>query len=274
MMKKTKFDVDKQVAVVTGGNGLLGTEYVKTLAESGARVAVVDIAPKLNRELESLKEQGLLIDLYSCDIADKNELQNLLETVQDRWETPTILINNAAVDTPLEGDHGSRRFDTLPLEIWDKALSVNLTGVFICCQVFGSAMVKDKTIEGGSIINISSTYGIVSPQQHLYTYKEQKGEPFYEKPITYTVTKAGIIGMTKWLATYWAKKKVRVNVLAPGGVFDHQDSEFLEGYSSCTPMGRMAKKDEYNEAILFLSSNASSYMTGSVLVIDGGWTVW
>lgn len=274
MKKESKFDVDKQVAVVTGGNGLLGTEYVKTLAEAGARVAVIDLAPKLNQELESLSEQGLPIDLYSCDIADKTELQKILKTVQGRWETPTILINNAAVDTPLQGSYGSRRFDTLSLEIWDKALAVNLTGVFLCCQVFGSAMVEDETIEGGSIINISSTYGLVSPQQDLYAYKEQKGDPFYEKPITYTVTKAGIIGMTKWLATYWAKKKVRVNALAPGGVFDHQDGEFLEGYTSRAPMGRMAEKDEYNEAILFLSSKASSYMTGSVLVIDGGWTVW
>lgn len=260
--------------MVTGGNGLLGTEYVKTLAGAGAKVTVLDIAQGMNEELCSLKEQGLEIDFYPCDIADKGELQNILEAVRDRWDTPTILINNAAVDTPLVGTHGSRRFDTLPLEIWDKALSVNLTGVFLCCQVFGSAMVEDDSIESGSIVNISSTYGIVSPQQSLYAYKEQKGEPFYEKPITYTVTKAGVIGLTKWLATYWAKEKVRVNALVPGGVFDNQDSSFLEGYTGRTPMGRMASKDEYNEAILFLGSNASSYMTGSVLVIDGGWTAW
>src|SRR3989344_4641314 len=273
-MTTSRFNIEDRVAVVTGGNGLLGTEYVKTLAEAGARVAVIDITPSLNEKLTTLKNSGHNIEFYRADITNKNDVTEVYKSVSKKWGIPTILINNAAVDTPLTGDHGNRSFGMFPLEVWETALRVNLAGMFLCCQIFGSAMAAQKTKRGGSIINISSTYGIVAPHQEIYAYKEKKGEPFYEKPITYSTTKAGVIGMTRWLATYWAKRGVRVNALAPGGVFAKQDPEFLAGYEGLTPMGRMAEKYEYNDAILFLASDASSYMTGSVITIDGGWTAW
>jgi len=273
-MKYSRFDIAGRIAVVTGGNGLLGTEYVKTLAEAGARVAVVDKASALNDELMSLQRQGQDIALYTSDITLEEDVEHVLDSLQKQWGTPGILINNAAVDTPLSGDYGNNDLDNFPLEVWNEALSVNLTGMFLCCKIFGSAMASDDNASGGSIVNVSSTYGLRAPHQEIYDYKKDRGEPFYEKPITYTTTKAGVIGMTKWLAAYWAKKNVRVNTLVPGGVFADQDAEFLSGYTRLTPMARMAEKYEYNEAILFLASAASSYMTGSTLVIDGGWTAW
>lgn len=273
-MKHSRFDIAGRVAVVTGGNGLLGTEYVRTLTAAGARVAIIDTAASLNDELLALQCGGDSITLFSSDITNEREVKDVFDSVQQRWGVPEILVNNAAVDTPLSGDYGNKRFETFPLEVWNKALSVNLTGMFLCCKVFGGAMASRSEGGGGSIINISSTYGLRAPHQEIYEYKEKRGEPFYEKPITYTTTKAGVIGMTKWLAVYWAKRGVRVNALAPGGVFADQDPEFLDGYAYLAPMGRMAEKYEYNEAILFLASEASSYMTGSTLVIDGGWTAW
>jgi NAD(P)-dependent dehydrogenase (short-subunit alcohol dehydrogenase family) len=154
--------------------------------------------------------------------------------------------------------------------VWDKVLDVNLKGVFLCCQVVGGRMAEHRH---GSIINISSIYGILSPDQRVYNYRAERGEPFY-KPVAYSVSKSGILNLTRYLATYWADKNVRVNTLTLAGVFNNQDAEFLKNYCQRIPIGRMAKSDEYNGAVLFLASKASSYMTGANLVVDGGWSAW
>jgi len=268
-----RFDIEGQVAVITGGNGLLGSEYALTLAKAGVRVAVFDISGELNDRLkeESGGDEGS-IKLFPTDITSKDEVKRSLAKVIDWAGVPSILINNAAIDFPPGAyPDDNRSFENYPLEAWKASLDVTLTGAMICSQVIGCRMAQEGK---GSIINISSTLGLVSPDQRIYASQEEKtGIPFV-KPISYTVTKAGMIGMTKWLATYFAKDGVRVNTLVPGGVFNNQDDEFVEEYEKKTPLGRMARRDEYNKAILFLASDDSSYMTGAELVIDGGWTAW
>ncbi len=264
------FDVADRIAVVTGGNGQLGTEYVKTLAQNGAKVVVIDVSEKLNQELESLSTK-LPIKYFKVDITKKEALQKALNEIESSWSVPTILINNAALDAPPGSNpEENKSFEDYSLKSWQSVLDVNLTGMFLACQVIGGRM-AEKGI--GSIINISSTYGNVAPNQNIYAYRAKKGAPFV-KPISYSVTKSAVLNLTRYLATYWAKKGVRVNTLSPGGVFNDQDDEFVKNYTELTPMGRMARKDEYNGAILFLASDASSYMTGANLVVDGGWTAW
>lgn len=264
------FGLRGRVAVVTGGNGQLGTEYAKTLGAAGAKVVIFDIAVKLNPGLRRFSE-GFPVKLVSVDVTDRRALQKALREVERTWGTPHILINNAALDSP-PGAHPAenRSFETYSPESWRSVLEVNLTGTFLASQVIGSAMARKKR---GSIINISSTYGLVSPNQGIYAYRKKRGAPFV-KPVSYSASKSAILNLTRYLATYWAKRGVRVNTLAPGGVFNNQDPEFLKNYSALVPMGRMARPDEMNGAILFLASDASSYMTGATLVVDGGWTAW
>lgn len=264
------FNLEDRIAIVTGGNGQLGTEYVKTLAEAGAKVAVFDLGTKLNPELGALQKK-YQVKFFPADITKKELIEKAVTALAKEWGVPDILINNAALDAP-PGSRAEahRSFENYPLENWQSVLDVNLTGMFLCCQVIGGRMAEKGR---GSIINISSTYGNVSPNQSIYAYQEKKGTPFV-KPISYSATKSAVLNLTRYLATYWAKKGVRVNTLSPGGVFNNQDVEFVKNYSALTPMGRMARPGEYNGAILFLASNASSYMTGANLVIDGGWTAW
>ena len=180
-----------------------------------------------------------------------------------------MLINNAGIDSnPDSSASDASLFEDYQEELWDKVLDVNLKGIFLSCQIIGGEMAKNKR---GSIINISSIYGVVSPDQSLYEYRRAKGEDFY-KPVAYSASKSGIINLTKYLAVYWAQKGVRVNTLTIAGVLNNQDEEFLSQYNGRIPIGRMANQDEYNGAVIFLSSSASQYMTGSNLIIDGGWT--
>jgi len=257
-----KFNLRNRVAVVTGGLGMLGTEYVKALTEVGAKVAVLDIKkPDKNHELADLKFRQK-VKFYQTDITDREKIKKVLQSIKKSWTVPAVLINNAACDF-IPGVSKGESFEDYPLKQWEAVLAVNLTGMLICCQIFGQAMAEKKR---GSIINISSTYGLVSPDQRIYTN--------FIKPVSYSVTKSGVLNLTRYLATYWAEKNVRVNTLTPGGVFNSQNPDFVKKYSYKTPLGRMARKDEYNGAILFLASDASSYMTGANLVIDGGWTAW
>lgn len=267
---KNFFDVAGRVAIVTGGNGKLGTEYVKTLALNGAKVAVFDIAEKINQELELLSKESA-VKYFKVDITRKETLEKALAEIESSWDTPSILINNAALDAPPGfSPEENKSFEDYSLKSWQSVLDVNLTGMFLCCQVIGGRMAEKGR---GSIINISSIYGVVSPNQGIYSYRAEQGAPFV-KPAAYSATKSAVLNLTRYLATYWAKKGVRVNTFTPGGVFNGQDKEFLKNYTTLAPIGRMANPDEYNGAILFLASDASSYMTGSNLVIDGGWTAW
>jgi NAD(P)-dependent dehydrogenase (short-subunit alcohol dehydrogenase family) len=184
---------------------------------------------------------------------------------------PHGLVNNAALDAPPNAPpEENGPFETFPESSWDSVMAVNTKGVFLLCQAIGGAMAREGR---GSIINVSSIYGVVSPDQSLYEYRRQGGEVFY-KPVAYSASKSALLNLTRYLATYWAPRGVRVNTLVLGGVFNHQDPRFLEGYHRRVPLGRMAGADEYNGGVLFLLSDASSYMTGAELVMDGGWTAW
>ncbi len=261
------FGLKGRVAIVTGAAGQLGGEYVRCLLGAGAKVGAFDINfdnPK--SILDSIDSPELL--KVRVDITDRASIERGLKEVTERLGSPSILVNNAAIDAPpnsTEVDTGP--FETYPESSWDRMMEVNLKGMMLCCQVIGGQMAQKG---GGSIINIASIYGILSPDQRIYEYKDK---PFF-KPLSYCVSKAGVLNLTRYLATYWAKKNVRVNTLTLGGVFNNQDETFLKNYSSKVPLGRMARADEYNGAILFLASDASSYMTGANLVVDGGYSCW
>ncbi len=263
------FDLSGKVAIVTGAAGQLGGEYVRTLLEAGASVAAFDV--KLDNPKGGLKDinSKKLLPVI-VDITDRKSVEQGLETVISHFGPSNILINNAAIDAPPNADEQETGpFETYPEPSWQAMVNVNLKGMLICCQVIGGHMAKTG---GGSIINISSIYGIQSPDQRIYEYRA-KTKPFF-KPVAYCVTKAGVLNLTRYLATYWASKNVRVNTLTLGGVFNNQDETFVRNYSGKVPLGRMARQNEYNGAVLFLASEASSYMTGSNLIIDGGYSCW
>jgi NAD(P)-dependent dehydrogenase (short-subunit alcohol dehydrogenase family) len=268
MNSEPLFDVSNEIVIITGVSGQLGRQYAGAFLKRGSKVAGLD--------LEESAELNSIVKLHSSrfffvpvDITSKLSLQSALSAVQGKFGNPTVLINNAAIDSPPsspETENGP--FESYPEESWNKVLDVNLKGVFLVCQVFGEAMAKAAV---GSIINIASIYGVVSPDQSLYDYRRRKGEVFF-KPVAYAASKSGIINLTRYLAVYWGKSNVRVNSLTIAGVFNNQDPEFLDAYCSRIPIGRMAQESEYNGSVLYLASKASSYMTGSNLVVDGGWT--
>ncbi len=271
-----KFKLDGRVAVVTGGAGLLGREFCRTLAEAGARVAVVDLAAASAAAVaDELTAAGYEALALPTDITDPQAVRALVAAVLDAWGRLDVLVNSAALDPKFDADALAKgitpgRFEDYPLEQWQAALNVNLTGTFLMTQ----AAVQPMLAQGkrGSIINICSTYGLNGPDQRIYLKKD--GRRVAYKPVYYTTTKAGVLGFTKYLAAYYAGTEIRVNALTPGGVFNDHDDDFVEAYSARTILGRMAHKDEMNGALLFLASEASSYMTGANLVVDGGWTAW
>lgn len=270
-MSDRLFDVTGRVVVVTGGLGQLGRQFCLTLAERGAKVAVFDkrVDPQLVTALFGGLATGMTF--IETDVTQRSSLEMALQKVESAWGVPHVLINNAALDSPPGAPTAENGpFESYPESSWDSVLEVNTKGVFLCCQVIGGRM---AAVERGSIINICSIYGVVSPDQRIYEYRAKDGDPFF-KPVAYSVSKSALLNLTRYLATYWATKGVRVNTLTFGGVFNGQDEQFLQGYCGRAPLGRMAREDEYNGAIVFLASDASSYMTGSNIVIDGGWTAW
>jgi len=262
------FSVRDEVVLITGASGQLGVSYQKAFLERGAFVVGLDIVE--SSEINNLR--GLYEETYmyiTADVTSRASLQSALNNVVSVFGRPTVLINNAAIDSPPNAPAAETGpFETYPEESWDKVLDVNLKGTFLACQVFGSAMAAGSK---GSVINVASIYGMVSPDQSIYDYRRVKGEAFY-KPVAYSVSKSGILNLTRYLAVYWAKHNVRVNTLTIAGVLNGQDEEFLEAYSSRIPIGRMASSDQYDASLIFLASNASAYMTGSNLIVDGGWT--
>ena len=272
-MKNNLFSIKGKTIIVTGGLGQIGSSYCQTLGEYGANIVILDLS---EYNLEPSHNTTKLIDtgqaIYiTTDITDKNSLSEALKKIESEFGTPYGLINNAGLDSPPNSSSESNGpFETYDENIWDKVIDVNLKGLFLSCQILGSAIAKAGR---GSIINIGSIYGILSPDQRLYEYRRDLGEVFF-KPIAYSASKSGIYGLSRYLSTYWAKNKVRVNTLTLGGVFNNQDQQFLEEYYKKVPLGRMASSDEYGGAIVFLLSEASSYMTGSNLVMDGGLSAW
>lgn len=267
------FDLAGRVAVVTGGMGQLGMEYSCALATRGARVAVVDVAtsPKHpHAEFQAAVEEGR-IRLFGADITQRPDLERVAAALAETWGCPQVLINNAALDSPPDAPATEvGPFETYPESSFDRVMDVNVKGTLLCCQVFGGLMAAAGR---GAIVNISSIYGILSPCQDVYEFRRRAGETFY-KPVAYSVSKSAILNLTRYLATYWARKNVRVNTLTLAGVFNNQPREFVDAYCARLPMGRMAGPNELSGAVVFLASDASAYMTGANLVVDGGWSAW
>lgn len=270
-----KFKLDGRVAIVTGGVGLLGAEFCRTLAEAGAAVVVLDLnAEKCTAIAESLTQAGYRALAAPTDITQPASVNAMLQKVIETFGRVDILVNSAALDPKFDPTAAAKgiapgSFEDYPLEQWNAALNVNLTGMFLVTQAVARQMVAQG--KKGSIINICSTYGLNGPDQRIYI---KEGKRVAYKPVYYTTTKAGVMGFTKYLAAYYAGTEIRVNALTPGGVFNNHEDYFVQNYSAKTILGRMAQKDEMNGALLFLASDASSYMTGNNVVVDGGWTAW
>jgi NAD(P)-dependent dehydrogenase (short-subunit alcohol dehydrogenase family) len=275
MTIQEKFDLSRRVAVVTGGAGLLGVEFCRTLAEAGASVAVVDLNTSASQAVaDTLTKSGYQALAVPTDITRPDSVNALVEKVLAAFGRLDVLVNSAALDPKFDADALKKgiapgAFEDYPLNQWSAALGVNLTGMFLVTQACVRPMIEQG--KKGSIINICSTYGLNGPDQRIYI---KDGERVAFKPVYYTVTKAGVMGFTKYLAAYYAETEIRVNALTPGGVFNNHEDYFVKNYSAKTILGRMAKKDEMNGALLFLASDASSYMTGNNVVVDGGWTAW
>jgi NAD(P)-dependent dehydrogenase (short-subunit alcohol dehydrogenase family) len=275
MKIQEKFDLTDRVAVVTGGVGLLGAEFCRTLAEAGAAVAVLDLNETASQAVaELLENSGYQALALPADITQPDSVKAAVEQVLSKFGRIDVLVNSAALDPKFDPDAVNKgitpgAFEDYPLDLWNSALNVNLTGMFLMTQACVRPMIEQG--KKGSIINICSTYGLNGPDQRIYI---KEGERVAFKPVYYTVTKAGVMGFTKYLAAYYAETEIRVNALTPGGVFNNHEEYFVKNYSARTILGRMARKDEMNGALLFLASDASSYMTGNNLVVDGGWTAW
>ena len=273
-----KFDVTGKTALITGAAGLMGMEHAAALLASGATVVLADIneaslatarvALSKNADTKHIQTQVL-------DVSKPESVSAVSKALADAGMRIDILVNNAAIDPKVKGDQGvleTSRLENFPLEQWDLQVAVGLTGAFLCSQVFGTAMASDG--KGGVILNIASDLSVFSPDQRLYRKEGVLDELQPVKPVTYSVIKAGLVGLTRYLATYWADKGVRCNALSPGGIFNGQGDEFVQRLSLLIPLGRMASRDEYRSAVQFLCSDASSYMNGQNVVMDGGRSVW
>ena len=272
------FSVENKICIVTGGLGQIGAEFVKELHSRGARVAVWGRTMNDARIEKTLGHEALTdpkLRFYAVDITKKEDLNRALDDMQAAWgDAPDVLVNNAGIDTqPSAPPEVSGPFENFPEEVFREVVDVNLVGTFLTCQAVGARMVQAG--KGGSIVNVGSIYGMVSPVQDIYAYKkEMTGVPFI-KPVAYSAAKSGIYNLTRYLATYWGKQGIRVNTLTPSGVWrETQDQYFQANYCARMPIGRMARANEYNGALIFLVSDASIYMTGSNLIMDGGWTAW
>jgi NAD(P)-dependent dehydrogenase (short-subunit alcohol dehydrogenase family) len=269
-----KFNMKGQAAIVTGGAGLLGKQFCQTLAQAGAAVTVADLNEGVAQQVaDDLKQQGFSALGVGVDVTDPVSVEHMVQVTLKAFGRVDALVCSAAMDPKFDsanvGKQGANAFETYPLAAWRQALDVNLTGLFLCAQ----AAVKPMLVQQkGVIINICSTYGLVGPDQRIYRKPGQEAQAY--KPVFYSVTKAGVLGLTHYLATYYAGKNIRANALTPGGVFNNHDEVFLQNYTARTVLGRMADQDEMNGALLFLASDASTYMTGANVVVDGGWTAW
>ncbi len=256
------FDLDGRIAVVTGGLGQLGQVYLAGLAGRGMHVACFDVAAG---------EVPDGVQLFEVDITDRSSIERALAAVTEQWGVPHVLVNNAALDSPPDAPAEEvGPFEDYPEASFDAVMDVNVKGTLLCCQAVGAAMAREGR---GSIVNVSSVYGLLSPVQDLYEFRRKDGGTFF-KPVAYSVSKSAVLNLTRYLATYWAGSGVRVNTLSLAGVWNDQPQEFLDAFAERSPLGRMLDAPEALGAVVFLASDASSYVTGSNVVVDGGWTAW
>lgn len=274
---QNKFSIKGKICIITGGAGLLGRQHATAVIEGEGIPVLLDISDDALKEAEKYLK-GLYpeatVELYKTDIVSEDQLKLVREDLLAKYGHIDILINNAANNPKMEehsANLGNIRFDNFPMDIWMNDLAVGLTGAFLCAKVFGKAMEDQRQ---GVILNISSDLGIIAPDQRIYRKEGVEEKDQTIKPVTYSVIKHGLIGLTKYLATYWAEKGIRVNAVCPAGVENGQNEEFMSKLTNLIPMGRMAKADEYQCTVLYMISDASSYMTGATVIVDGGRTCW
>jgi NAD(P)-dependent dehydrogenase (short-subunit alcohol dehydrogenase family) len=272
-----RFMLYDKVCVITGAAGLLGVQHACALLDAGASVVLLDInedaLDKVLRDISSHYDKERILTRL-CNIVDKKSIFLAKEKTLERYNKIDVLINNASNNPKVENLNGGKnwsRFEEFDINTWNSDIQVGLTGAFLCSQIFGTEMANNN---GGVIINISSDLGIIAPDQRIYAQDGLVDIEQNVKPVTYSIIKHALIGLTKYLATYWKDKHIRVNAICPGGIYNGQSDDFVYKLTSLIPMGRMANIDEYKAAIVFLASDASSYMTGSSLIIDGGRTCW
>jgi len=277
-MTLSKFDLNTKSALITGASGLLGIEHAHALLELGAKVVLTDISEKglqiaKEKLIQFYKEEDIV--LKKMDVSKKSDIQKVYEDLSNENIRIDILINNAAIDPKVRKGkelNESTRFENFDIEQWNLELNVGLAGAFLCSQIFGSKMAEDH--KGGVILNIASDLSVISPDQRLYKQDGVAENMQKVKPVTYSVIKTGLIGLTRYLATYWANCGVRCNALSPGGVLHDQDDQFVKRITELIPLSRMANSDEYRGTVQYLCSDASSYMNGQNIVVDGGRSIW
>lgn len=273
-----RFNLSGRTALITGAAGLLGGEHAAALLDCGATVVLTDIdstaLEQAARELTETREMERVV-VQIMDVTNPASVADTARVLANQGQRVDILINNAAIDPKVSGDQGlveTSRLENFPLEQWNLQVAVGLTGAFLCSQAFGAAMAADG--KGGVILNIASDLAVFAPDQRLYRQGDLIDDMQPVKPVTYSVIKTGLIGLTRYLATYWADRGVRANALSPGGVYTGQSDEFVQRLTNLIPQGRMAKRDEYRAAVQFLCSDASAYMNGQNVVMDGGRSAW
>lgn len=277
-MQSNKFNLEGKTALITGGGGFLGYQHAQSLLENGADIVLSDISDEnLSISINNLKKsfpRSKVIKIIN-DVSSIDSVKNTQKELTESKIFIDILVNNAAIDPKVSHElnlESTSRLENFDIKEWNKQISVGLTGAFNCIQVFGHLMATSP--KKGVILNIASDLSVIAPDQRIYLKEGLEEELQQVKPVTYSVIKSGLVGLTKYVATYWADKKVRCNALSPGGVYNNQPEEFTNRVNKLIPMGRMAFKEEYREAVQFLCSDASSYMTGQNIIIDGGRSVW
>lgn len=269
------FNLNKKVIIITGALGLLGQKHVEVVAQNGGIPIIIDIDEKqVQLTAEKIQQKYNVAALgLNVDITDEKKIIDSCTKIIQQYDHIDCLVNNAANNPKVEeGDSLNSKLENFPLETWNKDMAVGLTGAWLCSKHYGSKIAKNK--KGGCIINISSDLGLIAPDQRLYIKNNESEENRSVKPVTYSVVKSGLIGLTRYLATYWADKGVRCNALCPGGVENGQSKDFLKKVSAKIPMGRLARSDEYQSTLLWMLSDASSYLNGAVVPVDGGRTIW
>jgi len=275
-MLEELFRLDNKVIIITGATGLLGRKHAEVVACYGGTPILLDLSQQAVDSFANELNDKYKIDSvgFSIDITDEKAIENNVKKLIERFGKIDGLVNNAANNPKVEDSNeiNFSRLENFPLNIWHDDVAVGLTGAFLCAKHYGYQIAQNP--QGGSIVNISSDLGLIAPDQRLYKKNGVDNNLQNVKPVTYSVVKTGLIGLTRYLATYWADKNVRCNVMCPGGVKNNQPNDFLEDVSKRIPMGRMANADEYQGTLLWMLSNASSYLNGAVIPVDGGRTSW